>query len=71
MSKHQGKGVKQVMKGFLSGVKKMVHPCEDESLFAGTSSSGSRQTQLLRHVEPEGSCQQRRVVLEVRHNIFT
>jgi hypothetical protein len=36
MSKHQGKGVKQVMKGFLSGARKMVHPHEDETLFAET-----------------------------------
>jgi hypothetical protein len=25
MSKHQSKGVKQVVKGFLSGARKMVH----------------------------------------------
>jgi hypothetical protein len=52
-------GVKQVMKGFLSDVTKMVHPHEDEALFTGSSSSGSRQSQLLRHVETEGSSQQR------------
>jgi hypothetical protein len=56
----QGKGVKQVMKVFLSCVRKMVCPREDNALFARSSSSGSRQSQLLRHVEPEGSSQQRR-----------
>jgi hypothetical protein len=59
------------VKGFLSGVRKMVHPREDETFFAGSSSSRSRQNQLLSHVEPEGSSQQRRPVSEVLHNIFT
>jgi hypothetical protein len=38
--------------------------------FAGSSSSGSRRSQLLSHVEAEGSCQQRRPVSEVLHNII-
>jgi hypothetical protein len=57
MSKRQGKGVKQDVKGFLSGVRKMVHPREDETIFAGSSSSGNRRSQLLRHVGLEGSSQ--------------
>jgi hypothetical protein len=67
MSKHQGKGVKHALKGFLSGARKMVRPREDEALFAGRSSSESRWSQLLRHVEAEGLNQQRREVSEVRH----
>jgi hypothetical protein len=55
MSKHQGKEVKHAMKGFLSGTRKMVCPHEDEALFDGSSSSGSRQSQLLRQVEAEDS----------------
>jgi hypothetical protein len=55
MSKRQGKGVKQTVKGFLSGARKMVYPRKDDALFAGNSSSGSRRTQLLRHIELEGS----------------
>jgi hypothetical protein len=55
---------------FLSGVRKMAHPLEDETFFAGSSSSESRRSQLLSHVNPEGSSQQRRPVLEVLHNIF-
>jgi hypothetical protein len=50
MFKHPGKGVKQVVKGFLSGVRKMVHPHVNKALFVG-SSSGRRWSQLLRHVE--------------------
>jgi hypothetical protein len=59
MSKHQSKGVKQVVKGLLSGARKMVRPREDQGLFAKSSSSGSRRSQLLRHIEPEGLSQQR------------
>jgi hypothetical protein len=58
------------VKGFFSGLRKMVHPREDEALFARSSSSGSRQSQLLRHVETEGQSQWRPAVLEVRHIIF-
>jgi hypothetical protein len=54
MLKHEGKGVKQVVKGFLSDARKMVRSCEDEALFAGSSASGSRRSQLLRHVDPKG-----------------
>jgi hypothetical protein len=71
MSKRQGKGIRQTVKGFLSGARKMAHPCEDETIFAGSSSSGSRWSQLLGHVKAEGSSHQRRPVLEVLHNIFT
>jgi UDP-N-acetylglucosamine 2-epimerase len=59
------------VKGFLSGVRKVACPHENETLFAGSSSSGSKQNQLLGHVEAEGSSQQRRPVPEVLHNIFT
>jgi hypothetical protein len=55
MPKRQCKGVKQAMKGFLSGARQMNHTCEDEAIFA--SSCGSRRSQLLRHVEAEGSSQ--------------
>jgi hypothetical protein len=55
MSKRQGKGVKYTVKGFLSGVSKMAHPRESKTFFAGSSSSSSRQSQLLDHVEAEGS----------------
>jgi hypothetical protein len=58
------------VKGFLSGARKMAHPREDETFFAGSSSSGSRQSQRLGHVKAEGSSQQRRPMLEVLHNIF-
>jgi hypothetical protein len=51
MSKPQGKGVRQTMKGFLSGARKMVRPCVDETFFPGSSSSGSKRSQLLSHVE--------------------
>jgi hypothetical protein len=71
MSKPQGKGVKQAVKGFLNGLRKMVRPGKDEALFAGSSSSGRRRGQLLRHVKVEGSSQQRRAVSEVCHIIFT
>jgi hypothetical protein len=71
MSKRQGKGVRQTMKGFLSGARKMSHSHEDDTFFAGSSSSRSRQSQLLSHVEVESLSQQRRPVLEVLHNIFT
>jgi hypothetical protein len=57
MSKRQGKGVGQTVKGFLSGARKMVHPHEDETFFAGSSSSRRRLSQLLSHVEVEGSSQ--------------
>jgi hypothetical protein len=63
--------VKQTMKGFLSGARKMAYPREDKTFFVGSSSNGSKQSQLLSHVEPEGSSQQRRPVSEVLHNIFT
>jgi hypothetical protein len=46
-------------------------PREDETFFAGSSSSGSIRSQLMSDVELEGSSQWRRPVLEVRHNIFT
>jgi hypothetical protein len=59
------------MKDFLSGARKMVLPREDEALFAGSSSSGSRWTELLSHIESKGSRQHRRAVLEVCHNILT
>jgi hypothetical protein len=71
MSKCQGKGIIQIMKGFLSRVRKMANPREDETFFAGSSSSGSRRSQLLGHVEADGLSQQRRPVCEVLHNIFT
>jgi hypothetical protein len=71
MSKRQGKGVRRTVKGFLSGARKMVCPREDETFFAGSSSSESKWSQLLSHVEAEGSSQQRRSVSEVVHNIFT
>jgi hypothetical protein len=58
------------VKGFLSGARKMVHPCEDEALSARSSSRRSKRSQLLRHVEVEGSRQQRGAVSEVRHIIF-
>jgi hypothetical protein len=67
----QSNGVRQTVKSFLSGVRKMARPCEDEIFFTGSSSSGSRRSQLLSHVEPEGSSQQRQLVSEVLHNIFT
>jgi hypothetical protein len=57
MSKRQGKGVGQTVKGFLSGARKMVRPREDETFFAGSSSSRRRLSQLLSHVEVEGSSQ--------------
>jgi hypothetical protein len=50
---------------------KMFRSCEDETFFAGRSSSGSKRRQLLGHVEAEGSSQQRRPMSEVLHNIFT
>jgi hypothetical protein len=50
---------------------KMSCSCEDETVFVGRSSSGSKQRQLLDHVEAEGSSQQRRPMSEVLHNIFT
>jgi hypothetical protein len=53
------------------GASKMAHPRESETFFVGSSSSGSRQSQLLDHVEAEGSSQQRRPVSGVLHNIFT
>jgi hypothetical protein len=60
MSKRQGKGgVKQDVKGLLSCARKMVCPHEDEALVVGSSSSGYRQSQLLRHVEVEGLSQRR------------
>jgi hypothetical protein len=62
MLKRQGKGgggVKQAVKGLLSGVRKMVRPHEDEALVVGSSSSGSRQSQLLRHIEAECLSQRR------------
>jgi hypothetical protein len=71
MSKRQGKGIRQTLKGFLSGARKMARPREDETFFVGCSSSGSRQSQLLGHVEAEGLSQQRQPVLELLHNIFT
>jgi hypothetical protein len=71
MSKHSGKGVKQVMKGFLSGARKMVHPREDKAIFVGSPFRGRRRSQLLRHVEEEGLSQQRRVVREICNIIFT
>jgi hypothetical protein len=57
MSKRQGKGIRQTVNDFLSGARKMVRPHEDETFFAGSSSSGSRRSQLLGHVEAEGSSQ--------------
>jgi hypothetical protein len=57
MSKHKGKEVKWTVKGFLSGVRKMVRPREDEAIFAGSSSRGSRRSQLSGHVEAKGSSQ--------------
>jgi hypothetical protein len=39
MSKRQGKGVRQTMKGFPSGARKMARPHEDETFFARSSSS--------------------------------
>jgi hypothetical protein len=71
MSKRQGNGVRQTVKDILSGAKKMSRSCEDETFFAGSSSSKSRQSQLLSHIEVEGSSQQRQPVSEVLHNIFT
>jgi hypothetical protein len=71
MSKRQGKGVRQTVKGFLSGASKMACPHKSETFFAGSSSSGSRRSQLLDHVEAEGLGQQRRPESEVLHNIFT
>jgi hypothetical protein len=59
------------MKGFLSGASKMARPHESKTFFAGSSSSGSRRSQLLGHVKAEGSSQQRRPESEVLHNIFT
>jgi hypothetical protein len=59
MSKCQGKGIRQTVKGFLSGARKMSCSCEDETFFVGSSSSGSRWSQLLNHAEAEGSSQQR------------
>jgi hypothetical protein len=59
------------VKGFLSGARKMVRPREDETFFTGSSSSRSRWSQLMSHVKPEGSSEQRRPVSEVGHNIFT
>jgi hypothetical protein len=68
------------VKGFLSGARKMAHPREDETFFAGSSSNGSQRSQLMSHVEsegssqlmshvkPEGLSQQRRPVSEVLHN---
>jgi hypothetical protein len=70
MSKRQGKGVRQTVKVLLSGARKMVYPCEDETFFVGSSSSRSRRSQLLSHVEAEGSSQQRRPVSEILHNIL-
>jgi hypothetical protein len=71
MSKRQGKGVRQIMKGFLSGASKMACPRKSETFFAGSSSSGSRRSQLLGQVEVEGLSQQWRPESEVLHNIFT
>jgi hypothetical protein len=45
------------MKGFLSGARKMACPSEDDTFFAGSSCSGSRRSQLLSHIEPEGLSQ--------------
>jgi hypothetical protein len=53
MSKHQGKGVRQTMNDLLSGARKMIRPREDDTFFARSSSSGSRWSQLLSHVEAE------------------
>jgi hypothetical protein len=35
MLKHQGKGVRQTVKDFLSRARKMVRPHEDEAFFLG------------------------------------
>jgi hypothetical protein len=51
MLTRKSKRIKQTMKGFLSGVKNLVHP-RDES-----SSSGNRLSQLLRHIEAEAQSQ--------------
>jgi hypothetical protein len=59
------------VKSFLSGTSKMACPRESETFFTRSSSSGSRRSQLLGHVEAEGSSQQRRLESEVLHNIFT
>jgi hypothetical protein len=58
MLKCQDKGVKQALKDFLSGVRKMVRLCEAKAFVAGRSSSGNRRSQLLRHVKPESLSQQ-------------
>jgi hypothetical protein len=71
MSKRQGKGVKPTMKGFLSGARKKSRSREDGTFFDGSSSSRSRRSQLLSHIEAEGLNEPRRPVLEVLHNIFT
>jgi hypothetical protein len=47
MLQREGKGVKQAMKVFVSGARKMVCLGEDEALFVGSSSSGSRWSQIL------------------------
>jgi hypothetical protein len=61
MSSRKSKGVKQTMKGFLSGEKNLVQNlvCPyDETLFTGSSSSMSKQCLLLRHIEVGAESQQ-------------
>jgi hypothetical protein len=41
MSKHQGKEVRQTMKGFLSGARKMARPRENVTFFAGVILAGA------------------------------
>jgi hypothetical protein len=41
--------------GFLSEARKMARPCEYETFFTGSSSSGSERSQLLNHIKLEGS----------------
>jgi hypothetical protein len=43
---------KQIVKGFLNSAGKLVHPRNKDTLFLESSSSGSRRTALLRHMQP-------------------
>jgi hypothetical protein len=45
--------VKQTIKTFLNCVGKLVCPKDKDTIFQGSTSNGTRQAALLRHVQPE------------------
>jgi hypothetical protein len=50
MLTRKGKGVKQAAKGFQGGVSKMLRPRETDTLFAGSTSSGSREPYAISYL---------------------